>query len=383
MGRVKQFFVRTHYIGISSVLAVGVLIGSISLSGQASAAALSEQSIQLSSSTKAATDVTYTVNFTAAGAAGAVVVDFCSDSPVIGDGCTAPVGFDASAADSATTAVTSVTGATNRVVVELPVTETQMSFDIDNITNPTEAGPLYARIVSFDNTTNANAYVVTAEPGAGSVDTGSVGLAITDAINVSGKVLESMYFCVSAAEIGVNCAGAGANPPVLVLGEDDGGTKALQVGAVSTGNIFTQLTTNAAGGAIVSLKSDAAGCGGLMRAGAPAACDIAPALAGGITAGEAKFGLMLADAVDTTGYTGTGVLQPVAASGYSNSAFALNYEETETTGVTSVYGDKLLDTAGAPVDNKNVMITFGASVSNQTPGGDYAANISLIATGKF
>jgi hypothetical protein len=54
-----------------------------------------------------------------------------------------------------------------------------------------------------------------------------------------------------------------------------------------------------------------------------------------------------------------------------------------TTGVTSTYGDSLLDTANLPVNNKNVQITFGASVSNLTPAGLYSADLSLIATGKF
>lgn len=59
-----------------------------------SAAQLENRSIQLSNSTKSATGVTYNVEFTAPTAgAETIVVDFCRNSPLIGQTCAATRGL--------------------------------------------------------------------------------------------------------------------------------------------------------------------------------------------------------------------------------------------------------------------------------------------------
>ena len=120
-----------------------------------------------------------------------------------------------------------------------------------------------------------------------------------------------------------------------------------------------------------------------MRAGDGEACDIAPALDQGIEAGQARFGVKIAAAADT-GVNPNGVLQAAADSFYvTTSRFSLNYVTGNGSGVTSVFGDPFLDTDGAPANGKNVALTFGASVANNTPAGLYSADLSLIAVGKF
>jgi hypothetical protein len=61
----------------------------------------------------------------------------------------------------------------------------------------------------------------------------------------------------------------------------------------------------------------------------------------------------------------------------------MGYVSGDATGVTSTYGDPILDTAGAPVNNMGMPLTFGASAANDTAAGLYSADLSLIATGKF
>lgn len=351
----------------------------------ASADALSNRSIAMSDATPGATGVTYNVTFNAPQAAGAYVVDFCSDSPVIGDTCADPAGFSASSAATSTPSTT-VAGATSQVVVTQSVAGSgaQASVAISGITNPSAAGPLYARIVTFDNATSAGNYSATDAEPAGALDWGGVALSITNDINVTGRVLESMIFCVASVEITEDCGNAAANAPVLKLGEGTGNDKALVSSAISTGDLYTQISTNAAGGAIVSLKSDALGCGGLVRLGVPGSCDIAPALNTDIAKGQAKFGIKASPAAATDGVTTAGgtyqVTDPVY---YSNDAYAFRYVQDDASGVTSVYGDPFLDTDGAPANNMNMKLTFGASVANDTPAGDYSTHLSLIATGKF
>ena len=240
----------------------------------AAAAQVTDRSIALSSSSAGATGVTYTVNFTSVAAAGAIVVDFCSNSPMLGQTCTAPTGFDASSAATSTSGFTIGTlsaPAANKVTMTGAMTASQsVSVALTGITNSTAAGPLYARIVTYTDATGAAGYT-SADPDVVQthLDDGGVAMYITNKVGVSGVVLESMTFCVSGGVIGNDCSGT--TLPVLKLGETVGDTVALSSGAISTGSIYTQLSTNAASGVVVNLKSDAFGCGGLMRAGAPGA----------------------------------------------------------------------------------------------------------------
>lgn len=358
-----------------------------------SAAQVTTRSIALSNSSKEMTGVTYTVTFTPASAAGAFVLDFCGDSPVVGQTCTPPTDFSASAATSSTSGFTDVSAlsANTLVVTGAMTANTPVTVAVAGITNPSVAGPLYARILTYASDANADEYTSTDLDGAdnagGPIDQGGVAMSITDSVGVSGAVLESMLFCVAGGTqpIAADCDTSGNTAPTIKLGETVGDTVALIPTAVSTGSIFTQISTNAASGAVISLKSNATGCGGLIRAGAPSACDIKPAIADGIAEGEAKFGVKTATATDTVDedVTPTGTLQPVLDSGYNNSTFFLGYESGDASGITSTYGDPFIDTNSLPANNKNMQLTFGASASNDTPAGLYSTDLRLIATGKF
>ncbi len=373
---------RTLYVAMVSILAVAVILPFV-----ASALTLTTRSIQLSSASVGATS-SYTVTFTPKADAGAFVVDFCDNTPLIGQSCDTPEDFTAAGAGSTTSGFTDVTGSTGRFVVAGDMTaDTEVSVQVNGIVNPSVDGVIYGRIVTFDTKAHASASTPTALTQY-AIDDGSVALSITPTIGVSGNVLETMTFCVSAAAINDLCETTTA--PVLALGEETGpssGIFALQAGTISQKSLHTQISTNAAGGAIIRLKSTAVNCGGLLRAGAPTACDIAPAQQDGIDdqANEAKFGVKTATATNTPSRTGMGTYQPVSGSGYNNDTFALNFTSGANpgTGVTSTFGDPFLDTAGAPANNKNMQLTFGATIADNTPAGAYSTDLSLIATGKF
>jgi hypothetical protein len=353
----------------------------------AAAATVTERSIALSSSSKSATGVTYTVNFKPTVNAGAFVVDFCSDTPVIGEACTAPTGFSIASASSSTAGFTDVAEVTNggnhntlRVVGSMTAGNA-VSVDVAGVANPSVAGTLYARVLTYANETNAEGYE-SADPDAvgAHLDEGGLAVSITNTVGVSGAVLESLTFCAAKSTISANCDLTGNAAPTLKLGETVPGTTAVALDSthVSTGDMYTQISTNAVGGAIVSLKSGVT-CGGLKRVEATG-CDITPAVSSGISAGDAKFGVK-ATAVADTGSNPAGTFQ--AVNSYGSSTFLLHWVSGNATGVGSVYGDPILDTDSAPANNKNMKLTFGASVSNSTPAGIYSADLSLIATGKF
>lgn len=367
------------------IVAIAALLLALVVPALAGAEQVTDRSVQLSSSSKSTDNVTYTVKFTPKADAGAFVVDFCKNSPIVTETCTAPDSpFSASAAASTTTNFTDVTGAASKFTVAGAMTAgTPVSVDVTGIHNPGTAVTIYARIVTYDTKANALTYTST-DLKTGSVDSGSVAIPITDSIGVSAAVMESMTFCVSGADITANCANAGSTAPSLTLGETTGTTKALTSTAVSTGDIYTQISTNAATGAVVNLKSNAAGCGGLINTSEPTGCYIKPAIASenGITPNHALFGLMVLPGTDPSD---SGVVpdgQYVAAGSYNGTTYLLNYNNT-TSGVTSVFGDPVLNTNNAPANNKNMKLRFGASVTNSTPAGKYTADLSLIATGKF
>ena len=351
----------------------------------ASAAQVTERSVALSSSSKQADNVTYSVTFKPVASAGAYAIEFCSNSPIVDTACTAPAGLDVTSPSTATSGFTVAQTTASAAASDhnaLAVTGTlsagvSKTVDIAGIDNPDAAGAVYARIVTYADETAALAYQSTTLGSA--IDQGAAAFSITDTVGVSGAVLETMTFCVSGAAIAANCVGAGATPPTVKLGtEVTTGVTALSAGAVSEGSIYSQISTNAASGAVVNLKSSAAGCGGLLRAGAPAECDIAPATAG-ITAGNALFGIKVTGATADA----NGAFAIASGSIYDPSVFKINYAADQLTGVTSPYGDPVLDTAGAPANNKAAQLTFGASAANNTPAGLYSADFSLIATGKF
>jgi len=357
-------------------------VASAVVPGIVAAAQITERSIELSSSSKGATSVTYEVKFTPVAGAGAFVVDFCENSPLIGATCDAPGGFSATSAASATSGFTSVTGSASKFkVVGTMTAGVPVDVEVTGITNPSAAGPLYARILTYADSTAADGYVDGDTIGS-PVDRGGAALSITDTVSVSAAVLESMIFCVAggSAAITDNCADASTHAPVLALGEDTGGVKALTSSAVSTGDIYTQLSTNAVHGAVVRLKSSATSCGGMLLAGGDVGnCFIGPALTGGVAANQAKFGVKVAALTD--GANGNGTFQ--ATNSYNDTTYVMNYTAGNTAGVTSTYGDDFLNTNGGPVNNKNMKLTFGASITNQTPAGKYSADMSLIATGTF
>jgi hypothetical protein len=363
------------------ITAAAILLGAF-VPALANAASISERSITLSSSSADASGVSYTVNFTAATAAGAFVVDFCSNSPITGATCTAPAGLIVNTATAGTgyTANATTTDVANRVEVT-PTTgfaaNATISVELTGVHNPTASGTFYARIVTYDTEANAKLYTSTAL-GTGSQDSGGVALATNNTVGVSGAVLESMTFCVSGTDITGSGCSVGVTAPTLTLGTDPGtGVKSLATGVVNSGDIWTQITTNATGGAVINLKSSATGCGGLINSSKPTDCYITPAATTGTIdpVTQAKFGVML----NTP--TGTGTLQAASAT-YDTTNYRLNYVDSAT-GVTGTYGDPFLNTAGAPATDMTMKLTFGASALASTPAGNYSADLGLIATGKF
>lgn len=364
--------------------ALGVLTASVLsavVPAIVSADTITTRSIELSSSTKSAS-ATYNVTFTTiAASTGVVEIDFC-DTAAIDTACTAPdinTASVARAAGVAGTATSTNSGKGVKFVPTAPAAAGSFNVELSGITNPTTAQTMYARIVTYADdaayTNVSNGYTDPSDVGT-YLDDGSVALSITDGFSVSGSVLESLTFCASGAAT-TDCTGTTA--PNIKLGTDG----VLGTTADADGNVYTAVATNASSGAVVNLKSDALGCGGLYRDGVSNStnCGISPVTtAAALSAPTAQFGAKLTIAQPTTINSGTGVL--AMETGWSASNYFMPYV-SDTDGVTSVYGAPVYNTSGAPTTFGTVTLGFNAHRAELTPAGNYTAKFNLIATGTF
>ncbi len=434
----RSFDSRASYI-VASLGLLFVMLASAAFPAFASAAgSVDDRSIALSSSASGASGVSYNLTFTPENditSSGSVVVEFCDNNSLVGLACddnnTSDVNVngaslgavkynsvtatDAGSISTTTDSTATGTSPVKNVIVwkagaDVSGAGQPISITFDSLTNPTvsgESSTVYARITTYgsDVTTAWTGGTPTASgtsPGA-YLDEGGVALGIVSALGVTAYVEESMTFCVTGA---VSDSSGGPTPaagtddedcgnttdPSMTLGEAiSGGGSALDSQHVSTHTDYAELSTNAAHGAIVNLKSVTNdNCGGLERIGA-STCDIAPQTATSgsaplIANGSALFGVEVGSPATVGGAgntTSSGTLAPSGS--YSGSNYFMDYSSGSptTAGITSPYGSALFGTGGDTVNNKYVPLTFGASVSNTTPAGTYTATLNMIASGTF
>jgi hypothetical protein len=377
---------RGTYIALAMVLSVAGIVPV--LDEHASAyVQLTTRSIQLSSSATGNTGTSLLVSFQATTAARNVRIDFCSNSPLYSDSCTAPTGLNASSAaiGAGGTGVTNAwtpTAATSSFTVAHATgysASTAVSYTITGVTNPTTVGTFYARIYTYSN--QANDYSSATAPGT-VADFGGIAMSTANLISITAKVQETLTFCVSGAALqptDLTCAAATA--PTLTIGH--GTPEIIDQTAVDVASAYTQVSTNASGGVSMRMKSgNACSNGGLSNDGGTT-CNIpGKGTIGAIVAGTAAFGLYVAPSANNTG--GTGTITP--DSDYHDAAHTTISSDLfygmNGTNVTSTYGD-VIATSSAPLSLTNNQLVFAATASLTTQAGIYTVNESIITTGTF
>jgi hypothetical protein len=174
----------------------------------ATAAQISNRTIKISSSLPSATGVKYSVSFSVAGGynLGSIAIQFCQESPLEGQPCSKPAVFDASTATL--TAQSGETGfsvhantTAGRVVLGRAPSLTSagtVSYDLDNITNPSATGQFYARM-----------YLYSTNDGTGSYDHfGGIAMSTSEMIGVTAEVPPFLLFCSAVSISGYDCATA-------------------------------------------------------------------------------------------------------------------------------------------------------------------------------
>ena len=365
--------------------------------GQASAAQLTNRSIQLSDSAPSGgsiasgigsgTSVSYKVTFTTSAAMQSIVIDFCDGSPLIEDpsagSCDAVTGLNtaSAAADGGWTDVS----AASQVKLTHGSSQTAGTHTItlSGITNPTITDSFYARITTYTDAAYGagDPYVSPANAG-GFVDYGGVAMSTVTPISVTARVMETMELCTSAAAPTLGCAGVTA--PSIVLGH--GANDVLDYTAIDSENIYSQITTNATNGYAIYLRSRYT-CGGLSK-DAGVSCPI-PAINAGAAAattmvpGTAAFGVSVSDGVAAAG----GISANDAVTRWKPVAGDYIMDTTSANdGVDDTYGSKVVDSTAEAIKQAygvNNTYTFAATAAPTTPAGIYTQNFLLVGVGTF
>lgn len=345
----------------------------------ASAAQITTRSIRISNSTPDANFVANLITFTTAttGNVGGIVVDFCSNTPIIGDTCNAPSGFDVNETTTTIVNQTGITGLSidaattaNKLILARTagsVTAPQITtIELGNGTttgfhNPTAVGSFYARIYTYATTAAAQGHVQNTPTGY--VDYGGIAMSTAAVINITARVMETLSFCVYPT------AGTCGDDPSITIGHAVGTTTVISETQFDTATANFSISTNANGGASIRMKGDTlkSGSNDINAAGTPAVLFVSGD-------GVEHFGLRVSTA-------GTGI---TATAPYNGAADTFGFVVTGggTNDVTSTYGGQIAS-LGAPVNNSVSTITFAASASSTTPAGTYTAAEQLIATGTF
>lgn len=201
--------VRNLATNLVRVIAIAsLLVGAGPFAARVDAAQLLIRSMRISDNQAGRTNVVYNTSFflPQAGTLGSIQIEFCSNSPLEGDSCTAPAGFDASGAaitsQSGQTGFTVSSGSTaNDLILTRPPAANgigMVNYVLSGIANPSSGGPLFARISTYasSNATGGNTHF------------GGLALAILGLLSISGEVPPFLIFCVGESITGYDCTTA-------------------------------------------------------------------------------------------------------------------------------------------------------------------------------
>lgn len=393
-------------------LAVGASVPALLSGGTVSADQLVNRSMQLSDSgasggtitsgVGSGTAVSYKLTFTTLAASQSIVVDFCDNTPLIGDAtCTAPGGFTTSGATltaNGTWSLTTPSATQWRLTNTSSQAAGTLEFEVNGVTNPsTQNHSYYARVTTYSDATYGT-YADAGSPG-NFVDYGGIALSTVTPITVTARVMETLSLCTSAGVLTNAGDCASATTPSVILGHTT--NNVLTADAIDTRDVYSQISTNAANGYALYLRGSNLTCtsaspstavgGGLSKDGGTT-CGI-PAINNGSatpmtlqmgqTTGNAAFGARVSNGTAATGGVGsnTAVTRWNPAAGQY-----LMDTVTSDDNVVSTYGSKIAftDTADPKQANGvNNTLTFAATAAAVTPAGIYSENFSLIGVGTF
>lgn len=380
------------------------------------AAEVQNRSVNISDSVAGATDVTYSVSFDtgSAGNVDAMVLQYCDDSPIVGDANCADARsfswFNAAATDIALANQVGITNWTvdtvntdsNTLILTRsgapaagdPGASTTISFDVgaggatDGVTNPTGANTsFYVRILTYDTVAAAQAYAP-GTPGANR-DDGGIALSTASQLTINARVQEVLTFTVGTDDAADNCAALAGDTIDLGVLDTSGINRASTDPTADTNVGCAEVTTNAANGVQIyyvgdDLKVSGATCAGSTDDDAGTASDVdqcinrdgdadAGTLTTGISAGDELWGIGISNVGTNAIANVTNNLTEVAAYDIDTAAEYSFVPNTATEFANSA----------TVVNQETIEIDAAATASITTPTGLYSTTLTFIATATF
>ncbi len=378
----------------TAVVMAFVLLMPVLLPSNASAAEISSRSITMSTSAASAS-ATYALKFTPVSNAEELIVDFCSNDPLVSDTCS----FAATTVPTIGSGVTSSVGTASVVGTGAPkhtidVTGLSMTagtpFTVNftaGITNPTSNTSFYARVLTYA-TGNSSGYTPAntsgGTPTTGTfIDSGGIALSTTANISITSKVFETLTFCVFQTSCGT--------APALTLGDPTTGALSVADAYVNSNAQYT-LATNAGNGAVVTMtgttlcRSSGANCDTGASPYTISAVGTTPATS---VVGSEQFGMC----VDVAGSAAL-----AAASTYDDTVNSCNsglttgiytgsskfgFNDAASAGGTNNAGGSTVMTSTGAVPSYTGTFSFLGNIASTTEAGIYTTSLNMVATGTF
>ncbi|MDL2341752.1 MAG: hypothetical protein QFB87_01590 [Patescibacteria group bacterium] len=353
MSRQFAFLLRHRWQSVATI-GVALLLSWQLISPAAYGAQLGNRVLQISSSDKSA-KTTYRLSFdlSTAGLLGSMRIQFCSNSPIFPDPCTAPSGFSVTGAalsDQSGQIGFSKSGSStaNAIVLTrpaLPNTVGPVSYTFTNVTNPDVIGSYYVR---------AQTYASTDASGPAS-DYGGIGFAINNNLTISAEVPPYLIFCTGITIPTLNCNSATGD--YINFGE-------LSSARPSVGTSQILSSTNAKNGYNVTLT------GTTLTSGNNA---IDPIVTGDVSRpGTPQFGLNLrANASPSSGDEPNGPGSGTALIGYNTPNF-----------FRFVPGDKII-ASPKPDEMRRFTTSYLVNIPKTQSPGVYVSTVTYICLGNF
>lgn len=428
----KSYGVRGQARRFSALVQAAVLAGvalmpAVLLSSQASGAQLTSRFIDMSanqtsegsgrdSGDAAGQDVSYRVGFTLPSSSTfqGIVVNFCNNSPIVGDSCTAPTGFSldptgaydpGAGADSVALDLDAQSGISGFTIDTVNSDDNTLiltgsaaaltgavTFDLgsiaddDGIYNPSVNGTFYARILLYATSGAAQAYdpVTTGTY----LHDGGVALAVADELTISARVQEVLQFCVGSEDAGTNSDCSDISGTAINLGVVESSDTAETDNSPARRDGKAMIRTNAFNGAAIYYKAEQNTASGKLKVNG-ATCtgslttdqcfNSAGTTKQAIVDGVEMFGMTVFDIDLTNGaattnlqcdteYNGDGTCSGGAPTGYAWDDTG-NFDRIAFS--TSVLDDEMLQ------------LRFAATASPTTPTGLYTVTANFVATATF
>jgi hypothetical protein len=349
-------------IKVVSIIAVAsiVSVSPILLAGTSYASPIMNRKLALSNSVGDASGVTYSFSTTTAlptttNAIKSVEIKFCTS---LSDSCAStPSGFTSTSSSLASQP--SGLGAASGWTVDTSAAGSLRIVNASNSTNPSGNVSISWNGVHNPTATNTSFYaMVTTYSGSaftGALDTGSIALSTTSAIQVNFTVNETLMFCTGTSITGQNC------------GTATGGVVSLGTGSTlttSTGTSIMAASTNGSTGYSISMN------GSTLTSGSNTITALASNAASSI--GNKQFGVNLMS--NTTPTVGS------AVNGTGTGTPAANYNSSNS--FRFVTGETVASAAG-PSNANTYTVSYIANIDGVTPAGVYSTNLDYIATANF